>query len=215
MLKLHSFLVPAIAVTVVACSARFTAHDSDGTTGGSTGEAGGSFNGSAGSSSVGEAGEQQVGGSGSAGTAPIAGAGGTLGTAGASTGAAAGAAGRNWGGGGWRSGSGGATAADCETLREEYQAAVEPARACDKGSSDQCSPSSSAQPIGGCGCPVLINTKSEAASAAKIAYQRYLKAGCERSGPICDIFCGVPTGASCDQSTTSSAFVCTPSGLEK
>ena len=217
MFKLHSFLAPAIAVTAVACGARFTAHENDGTVGGAAGEASGGFTSSAGSSSVGDAGEPEVGGNTSAGAAPVGGAGGAVtGTAGATSGGGGWTAGRGgWGNGGWGPGSGGASSADCTTLGEQYQAAVEKARVCDKGSTDQCSASSAAEPVGGCGCPVLINTKSEAADAANKAYQAYQKAGCAHTGPICDVFCAPAMSASCEPSSTANNYVCTAGGLLK
>jgi len=226
MIKLYSLLAPAIAVTAVACGARFTAHEHDGT---AAGEASGGFTNSASSSGVGDAGEPEVGGS-SAGGAPSAGAGGAVtGTAGATTGAGGSTGGRgswgdggrgnggwgNWGNGGGSSGTAGAAGADCTTLGEQYQAAVEKARVCDKGSTDQCSASSTAEPTGGCGCPVLINTKGAATEAAKRAYQAYQKAGCVHTGPICDIFCAPATSASCEASSTSNDYVCTAGGLLK
>jgi len=81
---------------------------------------------------------------------------------------------------------------------------------CDKGSTDQCSPSSIAQPLG-CACPVLINAKSEAGAAALAAYQALLDAKCEIGGGLaCDAFCGTPTAARCEQqSGPGSSFVCT------
>ena len=220
MFKRHRFLAPTVALVCVACSARFSANDGTGSTGvaGKAGEESGGFTSSAGSTSSGDAGEtENAGRTSSAGASSAAGAGGmTAGTGGTNTGTG----GMNVGHAGWGnagsgsagrwSGSGGATASDCATLRQEYQAAVEKARACDKGSTEQCSPSSSAQPIGGCGCPVLINAKSEAAVAAKKAYQAYQDGKCDLNGPVCDIYCEPPVAASCAQATLSGAFVCSP-----
>ncbi|HYP75649.1 MAG TPA: hypothetical protein VER12_06840 [Polyangiaceae bacterium] len=206
MFKRHPFSASAIAVVCIACSARFTANDGTGPSG-VAGEASGGSATSAGTDGSGDAGETEAAGSpGSAGERSSAGAGGTTAGAGGSN------AGRGgWGNGGRWSGSGGASATDCATLRQDYQAAVEKARVCDKGSTDQCSPSSSAQPIGGCGCPVLINAKSESATAVKKTYQAYQDAKCDFNGPVCDIFCEPPTAASCAQQTVGSGFVCTGS----
>lgn len=215
MFKVQSFWAPALAVTVVACGARFSAHENEGTATGNAGEGSAGFTSSGGSSSVADAGEPGVGGHRAAGGNSSV----TGGTGSAAGGA--GTAGRNWGNGGWGSwgvggwgsGGGGATAADCATLRQKYQAAVEEARACDKGSTDQCSPSSVAEQVGGCGCPILINTKSDAADAAKKAYQGYQDAKCEH-GAICDAFCAPFASASCEESA-SGGYVCTAGGLLK
>jgi hypothetical protein len=205
MFKLQSLWAPAFALTVVACGARFSAHENDGTVAGNAGDASGGFTSSAGGSSVADAGEPAVGGQSSIGVGGT-GAGGTAtGTGG----------GRNWGNGGRWSGNGGATAADCATLRQKYQATIESARTCDKGSTDQCSPSSVAQPVDGCGCPVLINTQSAAADATRQAYQAYLDAKCEYRGPVCEIACPAPATAYCSQSTSSGTLVCFGDALLK
>jgi hypothetical protein len=126
----------------------------------------------------------------------------------------AGAGGRSgWGNGGWGSG-GDWGSGECAALRQEYQAAVESARVCDKGSTDQCSPSSVAQPLG-CGCPVFVNAKSDYTETAKKAYQAYQDARCEFGGVACDIYCGQAESVSCAQqsSGSGSAFLCTASGV--
>ena len=207
MFNLQSLWAPALAVTVVACGARFSAHENDGTVAGSAGEASGGFTSSAGSSSVADAGEPEVGGQSSTSM------GGTAnGMGGTATGMGGG---RNWGSGGRWSGNGGATSADCATLRQKYEATIEAARACDKGSMDQCSPSSVAQPVDGCGCPVLINTESAAADATREAYQAYLNGKCEYHGPICDIACPAMLTAYCSQSGPSGTSVCAGDSLLK
>lgn len=193
MFKFYGFL--ASAVVCVACGASFTANEGNGTAAGAgnAGEASGGLTSFAGGSSVGDAGEQAVGGSSAAGSGgSIVGAGGTT------TGEAGWYSGRGgWGNGGWRAGAaGGSTVSECATLAQNYEAAVEKARLCDKGSTDQCTTSSVAQPVG-CGCPVLINAKSEAGTAAKKAYQAYQDAKCQSSGATCDIFCAPPVSASC------------------
>jgi hypothetical protein len=222
MFKLHSFLAPALAVASVACGARFGAHENALAAGGTgnAGEASGGFTNSAGtaSSNAGDTSEPEAGGSSSAGGSTTGVAGTFSGTGGAASaiGGSAGSAGfagatgggGSGGHGGFWSGNGGAAGASCATLRQEYQAAVQKARACDKGSTDQCSPNSLAQPVGGCGCPVAINTSSEASVAAKQAYKAYQDNKCEYGDPICDIFCAPPTMASCEPSAPPGTFVC-------
>lgn len=220
MFKLHSFLAPALTVTVVACGARFSAHDHDGAPG-VAGEASGGFTSSAGSSSVGNGGQPETGGSSTAGsrstsTGGTGDAGGTGGTGGAvtATGGAATATAGSGGRGGWWPGSGGGTSlSQCATLRQEYQASIEKARVCDKDSADQCSPKSVAPPISGCACGALINTKSAAGDATRKAYQAYLDAKCE-PGPICDIACPIAETANCQAAIGTGTFVCTGDGLQ-
>ncbi len=193
----------ALAIACVACGgASFTSHDDSGGSGSvaTAGDSSGGLASTAGDSSVGNAGEVSVGGA-SAGQGSTAGAGSGMGRGG-------------WGNGGWWSGNAGAAGVDCTALAEEYRASIDKARVCDKGSTDQCSPSSAAEPVDGCGCPVLINTASEAANATRKAYQAYQRAGCARGGgPICDIFCPPATAASCEQQASGpgSTFVCTAS----
>jgi len=207
MFKLHPYLSSFVVVICVACGSSFTANEGDRAAAfaGSSGDANGGTAGSAGDSSIADAGELETGGTGAAGESSTAGAGG------AAAGASGSSAGRGgWGNGGRWGGSGGSTGADCATLKQQYEAAVEKARLCDKGSTDQCSPSSVAQRIGGCGCPVLINTRSEYATAAKKAYQAYQDGKCDSSGPVCDILCAPAATASCTQQSTGtgSSFVC-------
>jgi hypothetical protein len=204
MFKFHPFLGSAVAVVCVACGASFSANEGGAAAGsGGSAAAGGGSPSSAGSSSAGDAGEMAVGGTGAAGEGSTAGAGGTV------TGVAGASAGRGGSGHGGGTGGGGA-GTDCATLEQEYRATVEKARVCEKGSTDQCSPSSAAEAVGGCGCPVLINAKSEYAAAAKKAYQAYQNNKCGSSGPVCNIFCAPAATASCAQQTmgTGSAFVC-------
>ncbi|HEX2670912.1 MAG TPA: hypothetical protein VHM25_08570 [Polyangiaceae bacterium] len=204
MFKWSSLWALAFAVSVGACGARFSAHESDGALAGNAGDTSGGFTSSAGSSSVADAGESEAGGNRSTGLGGT-GAGGTTGSSG----------GRNWGNGGRGSGNGGASAADCATLRQTYQTSIEAARVCDKGSIGQCSPSSVAQPVDGCGCPVLINTQGAAADATREAYQAYLDGKCESHGPICDIACPKLATASCSQSGPSGSLVCVGDSLLK
>jgi len=213
MIKFYAFLAP-IAVVCVACGASFTANEGNGAAAGAAngGQATGGLTSSAGSSSVGDAGETEAGGTSSAGQGSTAGEGGSVVGAGGTTSTGGWGSGRGgWGNAGWRNGTAGSSAADCATLQEEYEAAVQKARVCDKGSTDQCTTSSLAQAIGGCGCPVLINAKSEAGAAARKAYQAYQSAKCETSGPLCDAFCAPPVAASCAQQsmTSGNGFVCT------
>ncbi|HEY0465944.1 MAG TPA: hypothetical protein VGC79_17140, partial [Polyangiaceae bacterium] len=98
---------------------------------------------------------------------------------------------------------------ECAKLKQDYQAAVEKARACDKGSTDQCSPSSTVEPIG-CGCSVLVNTKSEYTAIAKKARQAYRDAKCQDNSVCPAVACILITAASCATGTTTgSSFVCT------
>jgi len=236
MFKFQPFLAPAVVACAacVACGASFTSHD--GVNGafagsGNAGEASGGLTSAAGSSN-GEAGEIEAGGTSSAGRGSTVGGTTSVGGSATSTGGTAtstggtatgtggkgtggttmGVGGRNWGNGGrWGSG-GSSTGVDCTTLESEYKAAVERARVCTKGSLDECSASSVAEPVGGCGCPVLINAKSEAGAEAKKAYQAYQDAKCDyNGGPVCDIYCPAPVTAGCAQQSmgTGSAFVCT------
>jgi hypothetical protein len=198
MFKFQSFL--ALAVTCVACGASFSATEGSGGAGG-VGQAGAASAGetsAAGSSSAGDAGEPNVGGTGSAGEGSLAGAGGS----------AAGRAGS--GSGGAAAGAGGSAGVDCVKLRQQYQAAVESARICDKGSTDQCSTSSVAEPIN-CGCPVLVNAQSDAAATAKKLYRAYQDGKCDGGGIICDIYCAPAMSASCAQQSSGSGsrYVCT------
>jgi len=194
MYKFHPFL--AFALACVACGSRFTATD-DGDGSGDAGRAGAA----SGGSSSGDAGRMEVGGTSAAGQGSTAGAGGSIG--GSSS-----AGNSGWGSAGWRSGSGGTgSGAECAMLRQEYQAAVEKARACDKGSTDQCSPSSVAEPVG-CGCPVLVNAKSEDTAAAKEAYQRLRDSKCDY-GANCDIACAPIMSANCSRPLMGNTFVCT------
>jgi hypothetical protein len=200
MFKFHPFL--ALAVACVACGASFSANDNGGSSAGASqaGEASGGLSDSAGGPSAGDAGALDVGGTSSAGQSSTAGTGGSV----------AGRGGTGSGGrGGAASGSGGAAGADCTKLAQLYQAAVEKARVCDKGSTDQCSASSVAQAVG-CGCPALINAKSDYATAVRKAYQAYQDAKCDSGGVICDIYCAPATSASCAQQTMTSgnAYVC-------
>jgi hypothetical protein len=122
--------------------------------------------------------------------------------AGGSGGAAtAGAAGAN--------ASGGAAGTDCAALKTEYAALIKKARVCDKGSTDECTTTSKA-PALGCGCPTLLNVKSEFTAQALAKYKAIEDGKCN-NGPICGIACLPPTTASCSQSmgTGTSEFVCT------
>jgi hypothetical protein len=208
MFKLHPFL--ALAVVCVACGPSFSAREGSGGSGsggsGEAGEASGGEPNNAGSSNTGDAGEMNVAGSGSAGEGSTAGAGGS-GAGGSGNGGSGNGGSGNGGsgnGGGWSGG-------ECATLRQEYQTAVEKARVCDKGSTDQCSASSVAQPIN-CGCPVLVNAKSEYTVAAKKAYQAYHDAKCDSGGIDCaQVFCPPAMGAACAPQSMSpgNAFLCT------
>jgi hypothetical protein len=217
MFKWYPYLASTVTLLCVACGASFSANEGGtAAVAGSSGDSNGGSEASAGSSSVGDAGQVETGGSAAGGESSTAGAGGSLAGAGGSLAGAGGSlAGQGGGGSGGRGSGGAGTIADCATLKQEYDAAVQKARVCDKGSTDQCSPSSVAQPIGGCGCPVLINAKSEYAVAAKKAYQAYQNNKCDLGGPVCDAFCAPPTAASCAQQSMGSgnSFVCTAAGI--
>jgi hypothetical protein len=115
------------------------------------------------------------------------------------------------GSGGSAAGAGGSAGADCTALKNEYSAALEKARVCDKGSTNQCETGSTLPSIG-CGCPVLVNATSAATMLAKQKYQAFQDAKCN-VGPICAIACIAYNSAACSQQTmgTSNVFVCTGS----
>jgi hypothetical protein len=217
----NSRLLLAIVTLCSACGSQFEAGGTGGSSGstndaGTTGSDAGATS-SAGATSGGSAGESSAGAGGagaggaSAGGAATAGAGGS--SAGGAGAAGAGAAGA--GAGGSSAGAGGASgcdaeATDCAKLKCEYAAAVELARVCDKGSSDQCTTSSTLPSLGGCGCPTLVNTKSDATTLAKQKYQAFQNAKCP-VGPVCNIACPANTGATCSAATVGNTFVCTAS----
>ena len=114
--------------------------------------------------------------------------------------------------GGGSSGAGAsAGAADCATLKADYATALEKARVCAGGSTDECS-TSSTLPALGCGCPALVNAKSDLTSVAKQKYQAIQDAKCV-AGPICEIACLAYTGAACTAQAASAGtgYVCTGS----
>ena len=144
------------------------------------GDAGGATS-SAGDASVGDAGETSNGGA-------------TAGNAGGPSGGSA--------------GSSGASGVDCAKLKQQYESAVAKARACDAGSTDECSPSSSVEPLS-CGCAVLVNARSEFTAVAKKARQAYRDAKCVEGVACAAIACVAPVAASCAQGIGSaSSFVC-------
>jgi hypothetical protein len=185
--------------------------------GGTSAQAGGSSQGgdtsAAGAPSGGSGADSSAGASGqSTGGAAAAGAGGSS-TGGDSAGGAsagAGTGGSHAGAGGSSAGAGGsAGVANCATLKTEYAAALEKARVCDMGSMNQCDKSSTLPNIG-CGCPALVNAKSEATTLAKQKYQAFQDAKCP-IGPICNIACLAYTSATCSAAATGGGFVCTGS----
>lgn len=201
----NSKLWLAILTLCTACGSSFEAGGSGGG-GGSAANAGtpGSDGGSTSSAGSSSAGSPSAGAS-SAG-APSAGSGGV-----AAGGAPAGGAGGSSAGAGGRAGAGGSAGVDCTALKAEYAAALDKARVCDKGSTAQCDTGSTLPAIG-CGCPVLVNAKSEATTTAKQKYQAFQDAKCP-VGPICNIACLAYTSAMCSQQTMGSGnvFVCTGS----
>jgi hypothetical protein len=155
---------------------------------------------SGGDSGAGGGGGTAAGGSASGGSTGI---GGSANTGGSPSGGAAAA-----GAGGSTAGTGGAGGSECERLRAEYGVALEKARGCDSGSTDQCS-TSSTLPSLGCGCPVLVNSKSEFTTLAKQKYQAFQNAMCD-AGPVCEIACLEPISATCAAQMTSAgtAYQC-------
>ncbi len=107
------------------------------------------------------------------------------------------------------SSSGGAS---CATLKTEYAGLVQKARVCDAGSTNQCSPSSTAPTAEGCGCPTLVNAKSEYTTLAKKKYDEIQTNKCV-GGIVCNAFCAPATAATCSPETTGTAYAC--SGLSK
>jgi len=200
MFKSYPLLV--IVVMCAACGSRFSAGDDTGGLGsggtGQAGEASGGGGDAAGTSSGGDAGAADVAGSSSGGMS-------SGGSSAGSGGAIAGSAG---------SAVGGSSGVDCTKLKQDYQVAVEKARVCDRGSTNQCNASSTLQPID-CGCPVLVNAKSEYAVVAKKAYQTYQDSKCAAGGVACaNVACLPIAGVSCAQqmlATGNDAFVCTSS----
>jgi len=112
------------------------------------------------------------------------------------------------GAGGSSAGAGGSGVTECERLRTEYGVALEKARGCDSGSTDQCS-TNSTLPSLGCGCPVLVNSKSESTNVAKQKYQAFVDAMCN-AGPVCQIACLEPVAAACAPQMTAAgtAYQC-------
>jgi hypothetical protein len=189
MLKLCSCLVLVFAC--VACGSSFTAHEGGPANGGQSSAAGGSDTGNGGDPSS---------------------SGGTSSDGGSSPGGNSNTGGVNATGGGPSKGGSGGTATEdpCVRLKQQYETALEKARVCDLGSSDQCSPSSTVEPLG-CGCPVLVNARSGSTTAAKKARQAYLDAKCGE-GTVCPTFaaCAQPVSASCAPATmAATTFVCT------
>jgi hypothetical protein len=210
----NSRLLLAIVTLCSACGgSSFEAGGSGGASqAGATGSNGGDTS-SAGTSSGGTAGDSSGGASAGghpAGGAATAGAGGSS-AGGSSAGASSAGAGTGGSSGGATAGAGGSAGANCATLKTDYAAALEKARVCDKGLTNQCS-TSSTLPTMGCGCPVLVNSKSEATTLAKAKYQAFQDAKCP-VGPICNIACLAYTGATCSAQTmgTGNTFVCTGS----
>ena len=208
-------LLLAIVTLCSACGSNFVASGSGGA-GGSSANAGAPDTNGGDTSAAGapsDAGAPSAGAAGhSTGGAPGAGGSSTGGSSTGGSSAGAGTGGHATGGaGGSSAGAGGSAGADCTALKAEYTAALEKARVCDKGSTAQCDTSSTLPAIG-CGCPVLVNSKSEATTLAKQKYQAFQDAKCN-SGPICNIACLAYTSAACSQQTMGSGnvFVCTGS----
>jgi len=191
-----------VMVLCAACGSKFDATGSGEAGASGAGQAGGEASGgrtsSAGSSSGGatEAG---------AGGTTTAGAGGSVVGLGGSGGSVVGSGGS----GGSVVGSGGSAGADCAALKTEYAALVQKARVCDKGSTNECSPSSTL-PAVGCGCPVLVNSKSADKTLAEQKYKAIEANKCNL-GPICASACVQYSGADCtaQSATPGGDFTCT------
>ncbi|MEO6598417.1 MAG: hypothetical protein ABIQ16_00995 [Polyangiaceae bacterium] len=198
---------------VAACGSKF-----ESSSGSSSGSGGAADSGAASDGGASEAGApatggdgasagESTGGSSSAGDTSVGGRA-TAGSGGSAHGGAS-AGGASAGGASAGNGSAGAAGADCAALKAEYAALVKKARVCDEGSTDQCTTESKA-PVIGCGCPTLVNVKSEYTALAAEKYKAIEKNGCN-NGPICQIACLQPTSASCAKTSGmgSSEFVCT------
>jgi len=177
----------ALLIACAACGSSFSSGDGGSAGSSQAGEANGGQPSSAGSG--GDAGELATGGASSAGDGGSSAGSGSAGNGGAAV-----------------AGSAGSSSGECARLKAQFQAALEKARACDKGSKDQCSPSSTVEPLS-CGCAVLVNAKSEFSTAAKKARQAYQDAKCAEGiacaacAPIVDASCAPEIGS-------TSAFVC-------
>ncbi|HET7543873.1 MAG TPA: hypothetical protein VFK05_28575 [Polyangiaceae bacterium] len=178
MFKFHVSLL--LVIGCVACGGASFSSNDGGSLAGAAGDASAGQASSAGSSNAGDGGAPSEGGT-SAG-------GGAAGNAGASA------------------GSGGDS--DCAKLKQQFQGLLEKARVCDRDATDQCSPSSTVEPLG-CGCAVLVNAKGVYTDAARKARQAYLDAKCMESGVCPAIACVAIKSASCAAAATGDSFVCT------
>lgn len=185
MFKFCSALVLVIACA--ACGSKFTSNEGSGFAGSGTGgDANGGDSSTTGGSGSGDAGDSSIGGT------DTGGPGGSV----------------NVGGSGASAGSGGSAADDpCAKLKEDFQIALEKARACTQGSTNECSPSSTIEPLG-CGCPVLVNANSEYTTLAKKARQAYRDAKCMDNTVCPAIACVQPMIANCAPATSKNSFVC-------
>jgi len=179
----------ALLIACAACGSSFSSGDGGSAGSSQAGEANGGQPSSAGSG--GDAGELATGGASSAGDGGSSAGSGSAGNGGAAV-----------------AGSAGSSSGECARLKAQFQAALEKARACDKGSKDQCSPSSTVEPLS-CGCAVLVNAKSEFSTAAKKARQAYQDAKCAEGIACAAIACAPIVDASCaPEIGSTSAFVC-------
>lgn len=203
----------AFLMLSVACGGNFEAMGVGGSAGvAGTAHAGGGNGGdsssAAGAPSGGSSGSTAIGGTTSAGAS-----GAVTGSGGSSVGSGGSSAGSGSGGvpAGGAPSTGGTGGADCATLKTEYTAAVEKARVCDVGSTDECSKSSTL-PALGCGCPTLVNAKSTYTAVAQKRYDDIQADKC-LTGAICNIACAPATGASCalQTATAGGGYVCTSS----
>jgi len=179
----------ALLIACAACGSSFSSGDGGSAGSSQAGEANGGQPSSGGSG--GDAGELATGGASSAGDGGSSAGSGSAGNGGAAV-----------------AGSAGSSSGECARLKAQFQAALEKARACDKGSKDQCSPSSTVEPLS-CGCAVLVNAKSEFSTAAKKARQAYQDAKCAEGIACAAIACAPIVDASCaPEIGSTSAFVC-------
>jgi len=194
----HSKSWLGIATLCLSCGGSNFVSSSDGSAG-STAQAGAASGGSSA-----QAGATSGGSTSSAGAA----SGGASGSTSVGGGVTAGSSNAGTGGGpaGGASGSAGSAGApDCDTLKADYSAAVDKARVCDSGSTDECSKSSTL-PAVGCGCAVLVNAKSPYTPIAQQKYQAIQDAKCP-AGPICNIACIAYTSAACTAVTLTAGTV--------
>ncbi|HYP99561.1 MAG TPA: hypothetical protein VER96_12895 [Polyangiaceae bacterium] len=175
-----------LVIACVACGSKFSASEG-GSLAGSGNAANGGESSATGGTASGDAGDTGSGGSNAGGTAGD----------------------MNQGGAGAIAGMGGTVADDpCARIKQDYQLALEKARLCTEGSTNQCSASSTVEPLE-CGCATLVNANSEYTTAAKKARQAYRDAKCSETTVCPASACVQPTLVSCAPATAKgNTFVC-------